>query len=172
MPGYFGPSTPNHNVQPAKVVTMFGTTLTRANLEKMTRSVGVVLNAKRFGKTTYKRKGTDTITIIFAKPAGKVKMVGNITAYATSKIATTAECLAEAALAAMNIGADTLFVTAEGFSKELSSFGWGIGLAWTRATISEDQRSGGVGSGGFGISGGSAGYKDKPWLQTFALVTK
>lgn len=40
------------------------------------------------------------------------------------------------------------------------------------ATISTDEKSGGIGSGGLGISGGSAGYKSFPWIQAIALRTK
>jgi hypothetical protein len=67
------------------------------------------------------------------------------------------------------LGANVIHITAEGVDRELKAFGWGVGLSYTRASISDSEQSGGVAAGGTGISGGSAGYVDMPWFQVFAL---
>jgi len=116
----------------------------------------------------------ESMKVLLQKPGEdlKVTVVGYITVRATSKNTVSMEVLAEAALAARDLGANVIHVTAEGVNRELKSFGWGIGLSYTRASISDTEQGGGVAAGGTGISGGSAGYVDMPWFQVFALKVK
>ena len=54
----------------------------------------------------------------------------------------------------------------EGVNIKVRSFGWGLGLSYTAASVGgPDNNQSGVGTGGTGISGGSAGYDSLPWLQ-------
>jgi hypothetical protein len=106
------------------------------------------------------------------RPDTEVVLVGYVTVKATGPNTVSMEVLAEAALAARDLGADAIHITAEGVERELRSFGWGVGLAYTKASISADETSGGVASGGTGVAGGKAGYKDLPWFQVFAIKTK
>ena len=66
---------------------------------------------------------------------------------------------------ARELGATRVVFLTEGSSKELHSSGWGIGFSANWATVDSDPSgSGGVGSGGFGYSQGTAGYRDKIYL--------
>lgn len=152
---------------------LFKKVWTRAELEAM-EGGRVKTNAKSLVPLKEKkdRLPEDTIEIIIKRPQYPVQQVGLI--YATSKNvdSTSMEILAAGALEALDMGAKTLFLTAEGYSRVIKAFGWGIGLNYTQAWIqkaSNNQNNGGVGSGGTGISGGEAGYKSKPWIQMFAL---
>ena len=172
-PQYFGQSTEDYNFQKAGVMLLFKKVWTRAELEAM---VGgrIKVNSKSLVplKEKKERLPEDTIEIIIKRPQYPVQQVGLI--YVTSKNvdSTSMEVLSKAALSALDMGAKTLFLTAEGYSRVIKAFGWGIGLNYTQAWIqkaSNNQNNGGVGSGGTGISGGEAGYRSKPWIQMFAL---
>jgi hypothetical protein len=67
------------------------------------------------------------------------------------------------------MGANAIHVSAEGTQRKLKSFGWGIGFNYTQATLNSDEDSSGIGSGGLGISGSTAGYVNMPWMQIYAL---
>jgi hypothetical protein len=172
-PQYFGQSTEDYNFQKAGVMLLFKKVWTRAELEAM---VGgrIKVNSKSLVPLKEKkdRLPEDTIEIIIKRPQYPVQQVGLI--YVTSKNvdSTSMEVLSKAALSALDMGAKTLFLTAEGYSRVIKAFGWGVGLNYTQAWIqkaSNNQNNGGVGSGGTGISGGEAGYRSKPWIQMFAL---
>jgi hypothetical protein len=172
-PQYFGQSTEDYNFQKAGVMLLFKKVWTRVELEAL---VGgrVRLNSKSLVplKKKDEKLPEDTIEIIIKRPQYPVQQVGLI--YVTSKNvdSTSMEVLSKAALSALDMGAKTLFLTAEGYSRVIKAFGWGIGLNYTQAWIQNSgkgQNNGGVGSGGTGISGGEAGYKSKPWIQMFAL---
>ena len=170
LPGYLGPARHDANVQSAEVITMYKNTFTRADVEALVK--GVNIDANRYvDKVAEEDEGT--VTVIFIAPdKSEVVQCAVITTKATSKETASANVLGAAILSALEVGADTLLVTAEGLSTELASFGWGVGFAYSSATISTDEKSGGIGSGGLGISGGSAGYKSFPWIQAIALRTK
>jgi len=155
LPGYLGPARHDANVQSAKIITMYKNTFTRADVEALVK--GVNIDANRYvDKVAEEDEGT--VTVIFIAPdKSEVVQCAVITTKATSKETASANVLGAAILSALEVGADILLVTAEGLSTELASFGWGVGFAYSSATISTDEKSGGIGSGGLGISGGSAG---------------
>jgi len=172
-PQYFGQPTEDYNFQKAGVMLLFKKVWTRAELEAM---VGgrVRLNSKSLVplKKKDERLPEDTIEIIIKRPQYPVQQVGLIYVSSKNVDSTSMEVLSKAALSALDMGAKTLFLTAEGYSRVIKAFGWGIGLNYTQAWIQNSgkgQNNGGVGSGGTGISGGEAGYKSKPWIQMFAL---
>jgi hypothetical protein len=99
-------------------------------------------------------------------------LLGYITVRATSKNTVSAEILGEAMLAARELGADTIHVSADGVERVLDALGWGIGLSHTSANLDAGETQGGISTGGTGISGGHAGYHDNPWIQLFAVKTK
>ena len=180
MPGYFGQATPGSSFQSVKIGLMYKDLFTVKELKKMSKdntingSLGSkVIVTPLVDKVDDKDKA-ESMKVLLKKPGKdlEVELLGYITVKATSKGTVSMEILAEAALAARELGADVIHVTAEGVDRELRAFGWGVGLSYTRASISDSESSGGVASGGTGISGGSAGYADLPWFQIFALKVK
>jgi len=166
-PGYNGPARHDANVQDIKTIIMYKDTFTRADVERLLK--GVNIDAKRTVDKVAEEDRKSVKVIFIAPDRSAVTQCAIITTKATSKDTATANVLGAAILSAIDVGADVLLITAEGLSTELSSFGWGIGLAYSRATIAVDERSGGIGSGGLGISGGTAGYRSLPWIQSIAL---
>ena len=172
-PQYFGQPTEDYNFQKAGVMLLFKKVWTRAELEAMAGG-RVKMNSKSLVPLKEKkdRLPEDTIEIIIQRPKYPVQQVGLIYVSSKNVDSTSMECLSDAALAALDMGAKTLFLTAEGYSRVIKAFGWGIGFSYSQAWIqkaSNNQNAGGVGTGGFGISGGEAGYRSKPWIQMFAL---
>ena len=180
MPSYFGKAVPGSSFQSIKTGLIYKDCFTVKELEKMSKDN--TINGK-FGSKVIVTPLVDEVAdkdkaefvkVMLKKPGKdlEVTVLGYITVKATSKNTVSMEVLAEAALAARDLGADVIHVTAEGVSRELKSFGWGIGLSYTRASISDSEQGGAVAAGGTGISGGSAGYVDMPWFQVFALKVK
>jgi hypothetical protein len=178
--GYFGTPTPGSSFQSIKVGLMYKDVFTVDELKKMSKdntingSLGSkVIVTPLVDKVADKDKA-EFIKVLLKKPGEtlEVTLLGYITVKATSKGTVSMEILAEAALAARDLGADVIHVTAEGVDRELRAFSWGIGLSYSRASISDSESSGGIASGGTGISGGSAGYTDLPWFQIFVLKVK
>jgi len=172
-PQYFGQPTEDYNFQKAGVMLLFKKVWTRAELEAMAGG-RIKINAKSLVpiKKKDEKAAEDTIEIIIKRPSYPVQQVGLIYVSSKNVDSTSMEVLAAAALSALDMGAKTLFLTAEGYSRVIKAFGWGVGFSYTQAwieTAKNNQNSGGVGSGGFGFSGGEAGYRSKPWIQMFAL---
>ena len=69
-------------------------------------------------------------------------------------------------------GANTVWITGEGAMNVVKSFGWGLGLSFTQAYVSDNNQNSSSGTGGTGISGGEAGYRAKPWLQIQLLAVE
>ena len=179
-PGYFGTAIPGSSFQSIKTLMIYKDVFTVGELEKLSKDN--TINGK-FGSKVIVTPLVDEVAedakaefvkVILKKPGEdlEVTLLGYITVRATSKDTVSMEVLAEAALAARDLGADVIHVTAEGANRQLKAFGWGIGLSYTRASISDSETSGGISGGGTGISGGSSGYVDLPWFQIFALKVK
>lgn len=172
MPGYFGTATPGSSFQSAKTALIYKDVFTEDELTKLAKDAfgSKVIVTPLVDKVDDKDKA-EFVKMMLRKPGEdlKVEVVGYITVKATGKNTVSMEILAEAALAARDLGANVIHITAEGVDRELNAFGWGVGLSYTRASISDSEQGGGVAAGGTGISGGSAGYADMPWFQVFAL---
>jgi hypothetical protein len=174
MPGYFGSPTNGSSFQDVEVGLTYKNMFTEDELKKLAKSCfgSKVIVTPLVSKVDSKDKA-DLMEVMLKKPTNiEVEIVGYITVKATGKNTVSMEILAEAALAARDLGANVIHVTAQGVERELKSFGWGIGLVYTQSHISDSEQSGGVGTGGTGISGGSARYVDMPWFQVFALRVK
>jgi hypothetical protein len=147
---------------------MYKNVFTRIEIEEYLKTAGSTVPARKDGQ-----KDNDTITVLTKPvPRDQVTQKALITMKAKDTDTGSKVVLLRAALSAMNYGGDILLVTAEGASTELHSFGWGIGLAYTHSRISAGENEGGTGSGGFGISGGTAGYGSLTWVQGIALKVK
>jgi hypothetical protein len=172
MPGYFGTATPGSSFQSCKTALIYKDTFTASELTLLAKDpFGSKVIVTPLVKEVADKDKAEFMKMMLSKPGEdlKVEIVGYITVKATGKNTVSMEVLAEAALAARDLGANVIHITAEGVDRELKAFGWGVGLSYTRASISDSEQSGGVAAGGTGISGGSAGYVDMPWFQVFAL---
>lgn len=179
-PGYFGTAIPGSSFQSIKTGLMYKDVFSVDELEKMAKDATIsgkwgskVIITPLVDEVANEDKA-DFVKVLLTKPGEtlEVTLLGYITVRATSKDTVSMEVLAEAALAARDLGADVIHVTAEGANRQLKAFGWGVGLSYTRASISDSETSGGISGGGTGISGGSSGYVDLPWFQIFALKVK
>ena len=179
-PGYFGTAIPGSSFQSIKTGLIYKDVFTVDELEKMSKdntingSLGSKVIVTPLVDEVADEDKAEFMKVVLKKPGEdlEVTLLGYITVRATSKDTVSMEVLAEAALAARDLGADVIHVTAEGANRQLKAFGWGIGLSYTRASISDSETSGGISGGGTGISGGSSGYVDLPWFQIFALKVK
>jgi len=171
-PSYFGVATPGSSFQNVETIVIYKNVFTLDEIKGMAKS--------SFGSKVIvtplvdePAETSDTIQVIIGKDykskVAAARLLGYITVKATGDNTVSVEDLGDAMLAAQKIGANAVHVTAEGVERVMKAFGWGIGLSYTRATIADDETSGGVAAGGMGISGGSAKYLDRPWLQLFAL---
>jgi len=173
IPSYFGPATKNANVQPADTMLMFKDTFTRAEVESYLKGTRVDHNREGEDIDAKYKTANQTIKVIMTPPArGTVIQTALITTSAETKDTESKDVLYTALMTGLDSGADLLLITAEGASTVMKSFGWGIGMSYTRATLSADETTGGVSAGGLGISGGKAGYKSLPWIQAIGLKLK
>jgi len=174
MPSYFGPAVRNGNVRGVKSIIMYKDTFTRADVAELLKGVSVDENRLVPQVKDEDKKDTDSVKVVLVPPAKEdvLRQCAIINAQATKEGASSVNALAAAIISALDAGADTLLITAEGAGCKLTSNGWGIGLAWTTAVINTAENTGNTGSGGMGITGGSAGYKSLPWVQGIALDLK
>ena len=174
MPSYFGPAVRNGNVRGVKSIIMYKDTFTRADVKDLLKGVDVDENRLVPQVKDKDKKDTDSVKVVLVPPARKdvLRQCAIINAEATKTGASSVNALAAAIDSALDAGADTLLITAEGAGCQLKSNGWGIGLAWTTAVINTAENTGNTGSGGMGITGGTAGYKSLPWVQGIALDLK
>ncbi len=173
LPGYFGTATPGSSFQSLQTLLTYKNLFTTDELMMMAKGTfGSKVIVTPLVKKVGDNDKAEIMKLSLMRPeATKTTLVGYITVKATSDGTVSPEIMAEAMLAARDLGADTVHVTSEGVERVLKAFGWGIGFSYTKATMNSSETAGGVAAGGTGISGGTAGYKDRPWLQLFALVT-
>ena len=188
-PSYFGKAIPSFQFQSVKTLLMYKSVFSIEELKDMAKGDGVVKSprilvtvvnasydpdnqpvATFMGDPIPTDEVTEYMVIYITKPKVDVDLVGYVTCATKSKVGLSVQILAKAALAAHEMGADMIHVSAEGAERKLTTNGWGIGFNHTHATINGGgEDSGNVASGGLGVSGGSAGYRDLPWVQVFAL---
>ena len=118
------------------------------------------------------KKDRPELIRIYTGTAPPSEMLGYITIKATKKDIVSVRILATAALKAREIGGNAIQIVSEGIERTLSTFGWGVGAAYTGANMNAGDTASGVAAGGTGIAGGSATYYDRPWLQMFVLKVK
>jgi len=172
-PGYFGNATRGASFEDAKTILKYKKSFGTDELKKMAKSgFGSKVIVTPLVDKVAKDKRADVISIYITDPTPKPELLGYVTAKATGNNVVSMDILAEAALAARELGGNAIQVSGEGVERSLQSFGWGIGLAYTGAHINNDETSSSVAAGGTGIAGGSAGYHDRPWVQIFILNVK
>lgn len=172
LPGYFGEATKGSQYQSVPSMITYKDTFTVDEMEKMAKGLwGSKPIVTPLVDKVAKEDLADTIKVSVEKQEG-ARLLGYITVKATSEGTVSPEILAEAMLAARELGANTVHVSADGVERVLKALGWGIGFSHTSANLDADETQGGLSAGGMGISGGKAGYHDNPWIQLFALEVK
>jgi len=171
---------PSEGFQPVEELIMYSCWFTEGALESMLKGVEKaeaefkVANTNIANAAVAPEDGeTRWIKIVISKDkyTGKnVGFKGFITARSENRRTTMTETMAKAAHVAVKNGCNVIHFTAQGAVRDTQSFGWGIGFNTTQAQIYDGQDKSNVSAGGFGISGGTAGTRDKPWLQGFGLV--
>ena len=171
-PAYFGTATPGPQFQSMKTALIYKDTFGPEELERMAKGCDVELTPNPLIEPPDKENLAASVKVFLSKPATEVELVGYITVKTDDSDDVSMDALAAACLEARKMGGNAVHITAEGVKRLLESFGWGIGLAHTTATMAANEQTGTVNSGGFGVSGGHAGYVDYPWLQLFVLKVK
>jgi len=177
---YYGKPLPSSGFQRIEELIMYGSWFTEGALESMLKGAEKVECEFKLAnegiivpKVKADKNGVSWIKVIIQKE--KVKdavLVGYSTARSEHPKTTMTEVMAKAALKALKNGCNVIHFTVQGAVRDTQSFGWGIGFNTTAASINNSQQHSSISSGGFGISGGTAGMRDKPWLQGFGLVVK
>ena len=178
---HFERALPTGNVQPMKHALMFRHTFSHTELLNFAEHEKCKVIAKPLVKKEKKEEigGTKTIDIVLLPKgeedelAQKYMMVGHITVLGKKPDTTSVGALAQAALAAQQMGATVLLVTGEGASRIIKGTAWGIMIGSSTATINGTTGDvGTISTGGIGWGTAEAGYKHIPWLQCFALVPR
>jgi hypothetical protein len=179
---YFGEARPSDAFQPVEQLIMYSCWFTEGALESMLKGVErakaefKLANARIVNAAPASEDGTTRwIKIVVSRDkyegAGKVGFKGFVTARSEHRNTTSTEVMARAALVAVQNGANVIHFTAQGAMRDVEASGWGIGLSNTNAQVySSNNTHSNVASGGMGYSRATAGMRDKPWLQGFALV--
>ena len=180
---YFGHGNPSAAMQDVRSFLVYSETFTEGALEE-------ILNRFRKPRTDFKivnrdvelassdQDGVKWIKIVvLTDEQGRMKryenaqMIGYVVSESKHKTVTMLEVLASAALEAIRNGCNVLQITAQGSVNDVESSGWGIGIHSTQAQVySSGQDKSNVSSAGLGYSTGTAGIRNKPWLQAVGLV--
>jgi hypothetical protein len=172
QPGWFTTPTPDGDFITMKNILEFGKVFSEGALENMadggwTRVTYAMVNPEA---RVSARAENDRRILIVIDPA-RIKEIaagGTHVAFvngaAKNGKTNSVQLMAAMALKALKSGANVVVFKAEGAHRKVEAFGWGIGFSHVKA--SENNMS----TGGTGISGGSAGPEDRPWLQGNAFV--
>lgn len=174
QPGWFTTPTPDGEFIQMKNILEFGRVFSEGALENMAKggSTRVTYAEVNKAKRVSKRDKNDRRILVVIDPVRikEIKENGTHVAYVNgaAKNGTTnsVQLVGAMALKAIHNGANVIVFKAEGAHRKVEAFGWGIGFAYAKATDSS------LATGGTGISGGSAGPEDRPWLQGNAFVSK
>lgn len=177
---YFGEALPSSAFQPVEDIILYNCWYTEGALRAMLKDVEDVEAEMKIANTFFTPAAVATedgktrwIKVVVSRSAyaAPVDFIGHVTGRSDDKDTTSVEVVAKSALAALEAGANVIHFSAQGAVRDVESFGWGIGLSTTQASLHSNTNSdSNISTGGFGISGGKAGMRDKPWLQGFALV--
>ena len=165
--GYSGPATPGPRYRDAKQLLLYADTWTVQQLQDVALGSGLL---KKHEMVTDEKLLAKKIKFVVAKVEGVTLLSFGTTK--SGKKADSVDVLAMAGVTAAKRGADIVHINAQGVSRELKSLGWGVGLAFSRASINADETAGSVGGGGTGVAGATAKIDDGPWMQWTALKNK
>jgi hypothetical protein len=165
MPGYFGDNNkPGHQFISLDKLMMYNTTWLIKDETPTGRgqNLNIIQHVDKVEKED-RSKSVVCTKRMFDKEKVEVKLLAVGTMNATNKKTISAKLLEYVLKEASLYGATHIQFLGEGTNTELSSGGWGIGLAYTKASDTA------VSTGGTGFSTGWAGYNNLPWQQFFFL---
>jgi hypothetical protein len=165
MPGFFGDNNkPGHQFISLDKLMMYNTAW---NIKaKYPVTTGQKFNVTPHAEKVAKDDRTKVVVCTknkFDTNVYEVKLLAVGAVNSTNKNTISSDLLDKVLSEASQFGATHIQFLAEGTNTELSSSGWGIGLAYTKAGET------GIGTGGTGFTTGWAGYNNLPWQQFFFL---
>jgi len=172
QPGWFTTPTPDGDFISIQNIVQFGEIYSIGALKNMakgghTRLTYAEVNSTK-AKSTRDKDDIEIMIVFKSEAIEAIKKTGTHIAFvngsATNGKTNSVQLMAKMALKALKNGANVIAFQAEGAHRKVESFGWGLGFSYV--TAGEDH----MGTGGTGISGGSAGPEDWPWLQANAFV--
>ena len=165
--GYSGPATPGPLFRDVKQLLLYADTFTVKSLQDIVLKSGLL---KREDVIKDKKLLAKEIQFVVTKVEGATLIEFGTTR--STEGADSVDVMAMAGVCAAKKGADIVHINAQGVSRSIKSLGWGVGLAFSRATIGTSEDASGVSGGGTGVAGGSAKINDVPWIQWTALKKK
>lgn len=174
---YYGKPLPTAQFRPVESLLLYGSVFSEGALEEVLAGYEDIIHELEIvrGKNQQVRAKYEDGEVRWIKIIASSKkldghgIIGYVTAEADNRKTSMMEVVAQAALDALQEGADVLQIVAQGASRDTETSGWGIGFNTTQATISGSAGSANASSGGMGYSKAWAGMRDKPWLQANAL---
>jgi hypothetical protein len=173
---HYAPAQKGFEFQTLRTLLLYANRFSEGALENiLSKSEGMVHEMKIVNQDipavpTEEENGARYISVVIVgQRILKADLVGYVSTQAKSWKTTSVEVMAMAALDALRAGANVIQFTAEGAVLDTEATGWGIGFNATTATVSSSSKSSTVASGGTGYSSATAGLREKPWLQAFAL---
>lgn len=165
LPGFFGDNNrPGHQFISLVKLLMYNTTWNIK--DNYDFAPGMKFNYTPHSEPVPDDERSKTVTCtkdMFDKTKVDVTLLGVGAVNSTNKNTISSDLLDKVLYQASVYGATHIQFLAEGTNTELQSSGWGIGLAYTKASDTS------ISSGGTGYSQGSAGYQNLPWQQFFFL---
>jgi hypothetical protein len=177
---YYGKPLPTSQFRPVESLLMYATLFSENALKAILKKgnnilheLEVVNGPTQVVRAKYAEGKSRWIRIIAtSKKQEDHKLIGFATSEAENRKTSMIEVVAQAALDALEEGADVLQIVAQGASRDTMANGWGIGFSSTQAVMGD----GATGSGGSNTSVFGLGYsstqammRDKPWIQANAL---
>lgn len=184
---YTGSETPGYTYTTFKELLHFGNVFTESQLISMAGDRGLrnaVVDVTMMDSNMARQKPTlhpiakeKTITVLYAvppKPADKpIRRGAYITVAMKSVKGISVECLGKAGVSALKVGANTLFVTAEGLDITQSQHSIAVGPGVSFSSIGGTDGNKGVsGGGGLSYSYGVFGKNYKPFQRFMALYVE
>jgi len=171
-PEFYGPDSPSSNVMDLRDILSMKNTYDRHVLSVTTKKADMRFRARYMVPTMNKkdRSPDDNVSVYLGKPTAGT-MVAMLMVRADDTDTTTFEVMAKAALLALDVKADSLYIVAYNAEKVVKTSGWGVGLGHTTSTMNSAGDIGTVNTGGTGYQKGESGLKGKPWVHAIAVVT-
>jgi len=169
-PEFYGPDSPSSNVMDLRDILSMKNTYDRHVLSVTTKKADMRFRARYLVPTMNKRDRSpdDSVSVYLGKPTAG-DMVAMLMVRADDTDTTTFEVMAKAALLALDVKADSLYVVAYSAEKVVKTSGWGVGFGHTTSTMNSAGDIGTVNTGGTGFQKGESGLKGKPWVHAIAV---
>jgi len=180
---YTGSETPGYTYATMKELLAWGKVFTESQLRSMAGDRGIrnaVVDVTMMDSNMARQKPTlhpiakeRTITVVIAEPIAKpIRKGAYITIAMKSVKGVSVECLGKAGVAALEVGANTLYFTAEGLDITQSQHSFAAGPGISVSTIGGTNNRGVTGGGGLVYTYGVFGKNYKPFQRFMALYVE